>query len=236
MCYKISNSADKKSIESTFGVSFKFPQLHIEQPIIDGLLESTVSIISQNHPTEVTLAIWGILPESFEDDWQHYQNVKNTLNVKIDEIKSDATFKNALRKRRCLVLVTGFFTYYLHKGILYPYYVHLPTKKPFALAGIYNELNDGFKTCSIITSSANSFIKQIHSADTFMPMALDAESQKLWISDTSDEESIFHLLDHETEMRFNAFPIAKDFHKMGVVYEGVLNPIPYANIPLLMYN
>ncbi len=86
MFYKISNVATRESIENKFQVSFEFPKLYKPQGLIDGLTESTISIITLADPNKVTYAILGLLPENFEDNWSVFQDVVNTLNVKFDTL------------------------------------------------------------------------------------------------------------------------------------------------------
>lgn len=231
MCYRISNIASKEQIEHTFNASFKFPKLHIKTPVIDGLLESSVSIIKMSNKEEVSLAIWGLLPETFQDDWQYFQNVQNTLNIDLKGIEDDPKFGNAVQKRRCLILVTGFFTYYLHEGNLYPYYVHLESNEPFAIAGVYNELDDGFVTCSIVVSKTNDFIKQIHNSDISMPVVLDTFNQNQWLNSDIGKKSISKIIKTASQLPLCAHPIAKEFHKLGVDFDSVLEPVDYYNIP-----
>lgn len=231
MCYKISNIASKEEIEHTFNATFKFPKLHTKMPVIDGLVESPVSIIKMSKKEEVTLAIWGLLPETFQDDWQYFQNVQNTLNVNLKEIGEDPKYDNALQERRCLIIATGFFTYYLHEGNLYPYYVHLPSNEPFAIAGVYNELDDGFVTCSIVVSKANDFIKEIHHSDTSMPVVLDKLNQNMWLNANTSEALIETSIETTSELPFHAHTIAKEFHKLGVDFDSVLDPVSYRNLP-----
>tara|TARA_R110002096_G_scaffold431563_1_gene646991 strand:+ start:27850 stop:28554 length:705 start_codon:yes stop_codon:yes gene_type:complete len=231
MCYKISNTASRATIEEAFNASFKFPKLHKEAPVIDGLIESSVSIITMTNKQQVSLAIWGILPELYQDDWQYFQNVQNTLNVNLDTINDDVKYKDALKSRRCLILVTGFFTYYLHNGDLYPYYVHLESHEPFAIAGVFNQLDDGFMTCSIIVSKANSFIKKIHNSDTLMPVVLGKLNQEKWLDSKTDNKKIIEIINTVSQLRFKAYPIAKEFHKLGVDFDSVLDPVSYKNIP-----
>ncbi len=218
-------------IERTFGASFKFPKLHKETPVIDGLMESSVSLITMEDKQEVSLGIWGLLPETFKDDWQYFQDVQNTLNVDMKGIKEDQKYKGVLENRRCLVLVTGFFTYYLHHGDLYPYYVHLESDNPFAIAGVYNRLDDGFITCSIIVSKANSFIKKIHNSNTMMPVVLNKSNQRKWLDLKTEDDVLTTIADTTSQLKFKAHPIAKEFHKMGVNYDSVLDPVDYNNIP-----
>ncbi|WP_430409358.1 SOS response-associated peptidase [Kordia sp.] len=231
MCYKISNTASKEEIESIFNATFRFPKLHTKMPVIDGLAESSVSIIKMSKKEEVTLAIWGLLPRTFQEDWQYFQNVQNTLNVDLKGIGEDPKYQNALQERRCLIIATGFFTYYLHEGNLYPYYVHLPSNKPFAIAGVYNELDDGFVTCSIMVSKANDFIQEIHNSDTFMPVVLDKFNQNMWLSAHTSEKLIKTIIETTSELPFQAHTIAKEFHNLGVDFDAVLQPVSYRNVP-----
>ncbi|WP_299125749.1 SOS response-associated peptidase family protein [uncultured Winogradskyella sp.] len=231
MCYRLSNTANKHAIEEEFNVQFKYPKLHRNNPVINGLEESFISVITMEEPKSVSYAIWGILPKLYEDDWEHYQNIQNTLNIEYDKIDEEQLYSEALMNRRCLIIVTGFFTYYLHKGELYPYYVHLTNEKPFALAGIYNQLKDGFITCALILSKANSFISKIHNSNHSMPFALDEDMQKLWLDDSLDYTETHQLLGKKINLDFSAHPIAKEFHKIGVTYDSVLEPVFYKDIP-----
>ncbi|WP_046755422.1 SOS response-associated peptidase [Kordia jejudonensis] len=231
MCYKISNTAGKEEIEDVFNATFKFPKLHEKTPVIDGLVESPISIIKMSNREEITLAIWGLLPETFQDDWQYFQNVQNTLNVDLKGIEEDPKYENALQERRCLIIATGFFTYYLHEGNLYPYYVHLPSNEPFAIAGVYNELDDGFVTCSIVVSKANEFIKEIHNSDTSMPVVLNTFNQDMWLDANTSQELIETIVETTSELSFHAHTIAKEFHKLGVDFDSVLEPVSYKNVP-----
>lgn len=231
MCYRLSNTAKREVIENEFGALFKYPKLHKFNPIINGLEESFVSVITSKDPKVISYAIWGILPGQFEEDWEDFQNVQNTLNIDHDKIEDDPLFNESIKTRRCIIIVTGFFTYYLHKGELYPYYVHLSEDQPFALAGIYNQLKDGFITCGLILSEANSFISKIHNSNHKMPLSLDKEHQDIWLNEDTNELEIQNILNKSIHMDYHAHPIAKEFHKIGITYDSVLEPVYYKNIP-----
>ncbi|WP_299130650.1 SOS response-associated peptidase family protein [uncultured Winogradskyella sp.] len=231
MCYRLSNTAERDTIEKEFNATFKFPKLHKNNPVINGLEESFISVITAEDPKSISYAIWGILPKQFEDDWEYYQNVQNTLNIESDKIEQEPLYNEALINRRCLIIVTGFFTYYLYRGTLYPYYVHLKNDSPFALAGVYNELKDGFLTCALVLSEANSFISKIHNYDHKMPFILNAEHQNRWLDKDLDSTKIYQLFEEKADLDFRAHPIAKEFHKVGVTYDSVLEPVFYKGIP-----
>lgn len=231
MCYKISNTASRQYLEVTFNASFAFPQLYKKMPVIDGLAESSVSVITMCNKQEISYAIWGLLPDNYQDDWQYFQDIQNTLNLSKETIREDAKYTGALKNRRCVILVTGFFTYFLHNGQLFPYYVHLKSKTPFAVAGIYNELDDGFKTCALLVSKANSFIQKINNSHTFMPVVLDLANREKWLNPQTNQKELNAIIDTNTELSFTAHSIAKEFHKLGVDYDSVLDPVLYNNLP-----
>ena len=119
MFYKISNIASREFIEDKFNVTFEFPNLYKPKKTIEGLREATVAILTNKEPRLVKYAIWGILPEDFEDSWSAFQEIFNTLNVYIKDLKNgNSLYKNTLEERRCVILATGFYTTILNNGTL----------------------------------------------------------------------------------------------------------------------
>ena len=200
MLYRISNTAEKSTIEDEFGLVFKYPKLYRPLQIINGLTEETLSIITMDNPTIISFGIWGILPEKFEGDWDEFQQINNTLVIDENLRSSDLWHTLSLDKRRCSVIVNGFYTSLLIDGHLNYYHVHHISKKPFILAGIYNILQDGFITCSILTVKSNSFIRDIHNVNREMPLTLSSENSKIWLnsqSSVSDIKSMINSLENE---------------------------------------
>ncbi|MEO8774392.1 MAG: SOS response-associated peptidase family protein [Gelidibacter sp.] len=207
MFYKISNVASKESIENKFHVSFEFPKLYKPQLLIDGLKESTISVITLSDPSKVNYAIWGLLPEDFEDNWSVFQDVVNTLNVKFDTLEAgDGLYDNLLKKRRCVIIATGFFTTLLTDGTVQRCHVHLPDFEPFAIAGVFNELNDGFKTCSLLITQVCQSFKDIPNISNFKPLVLNETELKQWFNTTATLDQIRKLCENHRAMIFEYEP------------------------------
>lgn len=203
MFYKLSNIASKDLIERTFRVSFEFPNLYKTEKLIDGLQESTVNVITIANPNKVTYAIWGLLPEQFEDNWSVFQDVFNTLNVKMDSLQNEnEVYNNALQKRRCVVIGTGFYTTLLNKGSIEKCHVHLPNFEPFPIAAIYNELNDGFLTCSLVVTKANASFKNIPNISSLKPLILNDNELKKWLNTSTSIDQINRLCEDHTSLNF----------------------------------
>lgn len=194
MFYKLSNLATIDSIESKFHVSFEYPNLYRSEIIIEGNKESLLPVITASEPKKVTYAIWGLLPENFEDNWSVFQDAFNTLNVEFETLeKKSGLFSGMLEQKRCAILVTGFFTSLLTRGTIEPCYVHLPNYEPFAIAGVYNELNDGFITCSMVVIPASKSFREVPDVSNLKPLILKNGEMKRWLDPSSKIEEISEL-------------------------------------------
>ena len=203
MFYKISNIASKERIEDKFDVSFEFPKIYKPQNMIDGLKESTISLITISNPNKVSYAIWGLLPENFEDNWSVFQDVVNTLNVKFDTLQSGSgLYSNLLKSKRCVIIATGFFTTSLTNGTIERCHVHLPNFEPFAIAGVYNELSDGFITCSLVVTKVSGAFKNVPNISNFKPLVLNEIELKQWFNTQTSIEELRKLCDDHNSMNF----------------------------------
>lgn len=203
MFYKISNIANKETIEKKFKVKFEFPNLYKPQEIIEGLKEATVSIITLVEPKQVQYAIWGLLPENFEDNWSVFQDIFNTLNVEIDALDSNNDlYRDALENRRCIIIATGFFTTILRNGSVQRCHVHLSNYEPFAIAGIFNQLGDGFLTCSLLVTHISESFKEIPNISNLKPFVLNDQEIGTWLDHSVSPNEIHDLCEKHRSLNF----------------------------------
>ena len=104
-----------------------------------------------------------------------------TLNAIGEELFQKVTYKKAAMERRCLVLSSGFYKWRhifpknkktglpLKTAIKYPYYINLPEKEYFYLAGIWTPWTDKntgeyVKSFSNVNTKANRLMAQVHNA------------------------------------------------------------------------
>jgi putative SOS response-associated peptidase YedK len=213
MYYKLSNTAERETLESHFAVPFKYPNLFKPLQVINGFHEETLSIITSEEPNHISFGIWGILPQQYQEDWKYFQSITNTLHINDSKIHSDSWYKNAVRHRRCLILVTGFFTAFLREGVIYPYFVSRPSGTPFCMAGIYNYTEDGFITSSFLTVKKDKFMKQVDNISQEMPLILSGYLQRKWISPQVQGHEINQIIKYPNHINLQANPIPVDFHR-----------------------
>lgn len=196
MIYKISNIAERENIEKSFGCRYKHPKLYQPSFAIDGTKESIISLVTLEDPDVISFGIWGLLPKNYIGKWKGFQKVMNTLLVSQKQIRSHEMFYEAFSQRRCLVIVTGFFVYYLTRGELVPFFVTAPNGELFSLAGIYNRLSDGFLTCSILTVKKPILLKKFQNTTPDIPIIVKKEDQHLWLHAQSDIEHLSTIMNN----------------------------------------
>ncbi|MHA7056986.1 SOS response-associated peptidase [Aquimarina sp. M1] len=227
MFYKLSSDIKLDFLEEEFGVPFKYPKLYEQTPIINGFNEESLSVITSNDPDQVSYAIWGMLPEGYEDTWESFQDSKNTLNTDI----STAGFEKVKHYKRCLILVSGLFILRVHNGELYPYYVYLQSKKPFSLGGIYTRLDDGFLTCSVIVTSSNNFMSKINNLSTTMPLIVENHHREKWLEPSTPTKDIKEIMEFTKDIDLCAHTVSKEFYKNNILFENVLECVSYKGLP-----
>ncbi|MBC8753136.1 SOS response-associated peptidase family protein [Kordia sp. YSTF-M3] len=208
MNYKLSNTASKTSLELTFGLSLKYPNIYKPQLVIDGLKEQSIAIITMDEPNAITEGIWGILPQDFQGDWRKFQKLKTTLHTNKEEISRNVLYKEALEKRRCLILATGFYIHHIVDTEIETYLVEKENAAPFALAGIYNILEDGFVTCSVINTEMNDLLSSKQNLYNYMPLEIPLLFKNIWLSPKTASEDILHIISKPYLTKFKIQRIA----------------------------
>lgn len=206
MFYKLSNIASKEIMEQEMNAMFTFPNIYTPQFIIDGTKESIIPIITPEAKQNIQFSIWGLLPKYLQTDWEHYQKKQNTLNIKVSELQSDLYDNKTIK--RCLIPITGYFGFYNTDGEIRSYYNVNDRETPFCVAGIYNQLEDGFYTCSLIVTKKNSELTSAGSINNLQPAILHKELHEAWLDSNTDLSSALALLKTEhnyTLKRYSTF-------------------------------
>jgi putative SOS response-associated peptidase YedK len=140
-----------------------------------------VPIIRQ-HPKEPTrklsLVRWGLIP-SWAKDASHAARM---INARSETAGTQPAFRDALKLRRCLIPADGFYEWQKQPTAKQPYCFEVHGGELFAFAGLWerwkNPGGEWIRTCSILTTTANSLTSAIHDR---MPVILDPDSYDLWL-------------------------------------------------------
>ncbi|WP_309897252.1 SOS response-associated peptidase [Archangium sp.] len=135
---------------------------------------------------------WGLIPS-----WAKEASIANKLiNARGETVAEKPSFRSALKRRRCLVLVDGWFEWKQSTKPKTPYYFHREDGLPMAFAGLWEEwtapdTGEVLRTCTLITTGPNTLMAPIHDR---MPVILSPEARERWLDPEPLEASVLQPL------------------------------------------
>lgn len=124
----------------------------------------------------------------------------------METVAHKASFKASFRKKRCLIIADGYYEWKADPGKNKKnrYHFQLPSKNPFALAGLWDTWNKDYHGCTIITRDAVGNLKEIHDR---MPCILQPEAYMTWLDPSIQDNQV--LMDLLSDSCFGEFSVAK---------------------------
>ena len=133
---------------------------------------------------------WGLIPS-----WAKDPSIgSRMINARAETITEKPSFRNAFRRRRCLVPASGYYEWIKRPdGSKQPYLIRMNDNHPFAMAGLWEHWigQDGseIQSCTLITTDANEELRALHHR---MPVILPREEHAAWLE--TDERNARELL------------------------------------------
>jgi putative SOS response-associated peptidase YedK len=121
---------------------------------------------------------WGLIPS-----WAKDPSIGNKMfNARAETIAEKPSFREAFKRRRCLIVADGFYEWQKIGPIKKPLRFSLKSGEPFGLAGLYDTWispeHKTVNTCTIITTEPNDLLRPIHDR---MPVIVRKELEDFWI-------------------------------------------------------
>lgn len=146
---------------------------------------SVLAVINDGSKNRLGYLKWGLIPPWAKDEKMGYK----LINARAETLEEKPSYRNALKKRRCLVIADSFYEWKRHDDkTKTPMRIKLKTNKLFSMAGLWEHWKSpngrSIYSCTIITTSANEFMKDIHDR---MPVILSKADEKTWLDPSIDE-------------------------------------------------
>ena len=135
---------------------------------------------------------WGLIPH-----WAKSASIgSRMINARAETVAQRLAFRDAFRRRRCLVLADGFYEWQRAGGVKKPIRIVRESGEPFAFAGLWAVWKDPdgntVPSCTIITTEANDLLRPIHHR---MPVILPREMEEFWLDrDVQDTAALQDIL------------------------------------------
>lgn len=180
MCGRFGFCLPSKKALAAFGL-----EEAVEWPLrsdIAPTMDVAVALLDEQGRRVGRLLRWGLIPYWAKDkSW-----AQKCINARAETVAEKPAFRDAYKKRRCLVLAEFFYEWRLEPdGRKTPHALYRADKRPFAMAGLWerwlNPLDPDatpLETCAILTTQANALVASIHQR---MPVIVRPEEYAVWL-------------------------------------------------------
>lgn len=225
MCGRYQSRAQKQRIAEAFRVGIP-PTFEI-LPSYNIAPQTNRPIVRLNRDTaerELALLRWGLVPFFAKDPKIAY----STINARAESLTTSPTFREAMKRRRCLVPATGFYEWQkIGNKTRQPWTIELANGELFAFAGLWDRWKDPatgtvLETYTIVTTDPNELVQPLHDR---MPAILPPSDYDRWLDPGDPDRPPIDLL--------RPFPAEKmTAWKVGPAVGNTRNDSPDLRLPI----
>ena len=176
----------------------------VERPLEDRYnirITDPLPVITNEGERKLEFYRFGLVPS-----WSKDAKIATRLfNARSETVAEKPYFRAAIRRRRCIVIATGFYEWPKYKKgeIKRPYRITMKDGMPFAIAGLWERWKspngEFLNTANIITTTPNKMIAEYHHR---MPVILAPKNYDVWLKPDESDPTDFAEL-------YRPFPAAK---------------------------
>jgi len=219
MCFFYALSVTAQTLENRYQLKAGFDwelEMELAAPkyYVSGFEFPKMPVLTSEQPDRFQAFAWGLIPFWVKTPEQAAQIRSKTLNARAETVLEKPAFRQAVRRRRCLVPADGFYEWRAFRGKKYPYYIFLKEKAVFSFAGIWEEwahpaTGEIWKTYSILTTEANPLLAKVHNTKKRMPVILPRAQERVWLEDGLGEAELLSLMQPFPAELMDAYPISR---------------------------
>ena len=155
---------------------------------------------------ELAMLHWGLIPA-----WAKDTKIGNRMiNARSETAAVKPSFRNAFRRRRCLIPADGFYEWQKTPGGKQPFYIRMQDERPFGFAGLWERWDRGdepIESCTILTTEASDRLRPLHDR---MPVIVSPEDYARWLDPKLEQaEDLMPLLRPYTDDALVALPVSR---------------------------
>jgi putative SOS response-associated peptidase YedK len=153
-------------------------------------------VIVENGARHFRLMRWGLLPSWVKDP----RKFTLLINARSETITEKPAFKNAIRRRRCLIPADGYYEWQTIAQRKQPYFIHQRDNGPFGFAALAETWmgpnGEELDTVAIVTAAASTGMSVLHHR---VPVTIAQTDFSRWLDCSSDQASEAMTMLHAPE-------------------------------------
>ncbi|HTB98123.1 MAG TPA: SOS response-associated peptidase [Terracidiphilus sp.] len=207
MCGRFARRSTQEVLADWFGVEME--DMPFFAPTYNAAPQSTQPVVRLDRDTgkrAVSLLRWGLIPFWARDAKFGY----TTINARAEEVASKPAYREALKKRRCLVPADAFYEWQkIDAKTKKPFAIALRSREPYAFAGLWERWapkdGEALETFTIVTTDPNDLMVKIHDR---MPVIVEKRDYDRWLEPGDPAQPPTDLLRPFPADKMAAWPVS----------------------------
>jgi putative SOS response-associated peptidase YedK len=190
-------------------------RLTLDQPAVNTRARYNVcptdtidTIVGTNGSRKLVPMRWGLVPRWWSKSVKDLRLA--TFNARAETVTEKPFFREAFKRNRCLIPVSGYYEWQHTTGVKQPqpwYFTARDGSPALTIAGLWDEWRDKasgetLKSCTMIITGPNEFVAEVHDR---MPVLLAEKDYEPWLSGAAGKE----LLKPAPEDTLQRWPVSK---------------------------
>ena len=220
MCGRFVITSPPEALRQVFGYIEQpnFPPRHNIAPT-----QPIPVVIIENGVRHFRLMRWGLLPAWVKD----VRKFTLLINARAETVNEKPAFKNAMKRRRCLIPADGYYEWQASETRKRPHFIHRRDGGPIGLAGLAETWigpnGEELDTVAIVTAPASADLAVLHPR---VPVTIAPADFERWLD--------CNVCDAETAMMLLTAPEAGEFawHEISTRVNRVANDDAQLILPI----
>jgi putative SOS response-associated peptidase YedK len=164
-------------------------------------------VVQREERRAITAYRWGLIPH-----WATSAKIASrTFNARSETLTVNASFRDAFRRKRCLVPVDSFYEWHRDPAGRQPYAIARADRRPLALAGLWAGWRDPaadrvIRSFTIVTTGPNEQLGWLHDR---MPVVVPEAAWERWLDPgLADPAELLGLFEPSDEIALATWAVA----------------------------
>lgn len=177
--------------------------------------DEVAAVVEHQGERQLDTFRWGLVPYYAESS----REAARLINARAETVESSGAFRTAFRRRRCMIPADAFYEWRRAAPVgptdggrsprPQPFAIRRVDGQPMAFAGLWGVWRDPTTaarlfTCSIVTTTANELVAQLHSR---MPVVLDESDWDGWLDEGAQPARLRGMLHPTPESVLEIYPV-----------------------------
>lgn len=168
-------------------------------------------VIMDNYERRFRLMRWGLIPAWVKEP----RSFSLLINARAETVLDKPAFRNATRRRRCLVPADGYYEWKAGGSRKQPCFIHPRDGGPIGFAGIWETWTgpngEELDTVAIVTTQAGGDLAELHDR---VPVTIAREDFARWLDCAQvDAEAAIELLHPPRDGAWLWYPVSTDVNR-----------------------